>query len=148
MGNGASVSSASGSNGELSETNSRSSDVAVAGSKSYIIQLRRELRGKDELLQRKDTELQHRLRVSEEKDAEITKLRKEIHELKCVVQQTSLQSKTSILGTIQEDGKNAGGGKGLRASLKEKRQAVSGESSSEAQKKSAKDLDRYAKEFR
>lgn len=147
MGNGASLSSSNGSDGELSEL-SKSSDTA-AGSKGYIIQLRKELREKDELLQRKDTELQHRLRVGEEKDAEIMKLRKEIHELKCVVQQTSIRSKTSILSTIQEDGKGASNaGKGVRASLKEKRQAVSGESSSEAQEKSSKDLERYTKEFR
>ncbi|KAJ7379017.1 hypothetical protein OS493_018811 [Desmophyllum pertusum] len=83
------------------------------------------------------------------KDGELTKLRKEIHELKCVVQQTA--SKTSVLSTIQEDSGMAGNSKpkkAMRTSRKEKRMAVSGESSSKAEEASKKELERHPKDFR
>ena len=115
-----------------------------ASLKVSTTQLKRELKEKDDFLQRKDAELQHRQRIIEEKDAELAKLRKEIHELKCVVQQTA--SKANVLSTIQEDG-------GLRhakerTSRKEKRMAVSGESSSKVQEDTKKELDRHPKDFR
>lgn len=112
-------------------------------------QLKRELKEKDDFLQRKDAELQHRQRIIEEKDAELAKLRKEIHELKCVVQQTT--SKTSILSTIQEDSIKGGSfkpRKAMRSSRKEKRMAVSGESSSKAEEDTEKELERHPKDFR
>ena len=118
--------------------------------KTSTIQLRRELKEKDDFLKRKDAELQHRQRVIEEKDVELAKLRKEIHELKCVVQQTAY--KTSILSTIQEDRGTAGNSRSVkdtpRPSRKEKRMAVSGESSSTAQKDTKKELERHPKDFR
>lgn len=112
-------------------------------------QLKRELKEKDDFLQRKDAELQHRQRIIEEKDVELAKLRKEIHELKCVVQQTT--SKTSILSTIQEDSIKGGSfkpRKAMRSSRKEKRMAVSGESSSKAEEDTEKELERHPKDFR
>jgi len=117
--------------------------------KTSTTQLKRELKEKDDFLQRKDAELQHRQRIIEEKDVELAKLRKEIHELKCVVQQTT--SKSSILSTIQEDPGMAGNSKqakGTRTSRKEKRMAVSGESSSTAQEDTKKELERHPKDFR
>lgn len=117
--------------------------------KTSTTQLKRELKEKDEFLQRKDAELQHRQRIIEDKDVELAKLRKEIHELKCVVQQTA--SKSSILSTIQEDcgmAANSKPGKGTRTSRKEKRMAVSGESSSKAQEDTKKELERHPKDFR
>lgn len=112
-------------------------------------QLKRELKEKDDFLQRKDAELQHRQRIIEEKDAELAKLRKEIHELKCVIQQTI--SKTSILSTIQEDSITGGNSKqrqAMRFNRKEKRMAVSGESSSKAEEDTKKELERHPKDFR
>lgn len=118
--------------------------------KTSTTQLRRELKEKDDFLLRKDAELQHRQRIIEEKDVELAKLRKEIHELKCVVQQTAY--KTSILSTIQEDRGTAGNSKSAkgtpRPSRKEKRMAVSGESSSTAQEDTKKELERHPKDFR
>ena len=118
--------------------------------KNSTTQLKRELKEKGEFLQRKDAELQHKQRIIEDRDVELAKLRKEIHELKCVVQQTA--KKTSILSTIQEDrgmvGGNSGSVKGTKTSRKEKRMAVSGESSSKAQEDTIKELERHPKDFR
>ena len=117
--------------------------------KTSTTQLKRELKEKDEFLQRKDAELQHKQRIIEERDVEMAKLRKEIHELKCVVQQTA--NKTSILSTVQEDRGmvgNSGTVKGTKTSRKEKRMAVSGESSSKAQEDTKKELERHPKDFR
>lgn len=114
--------------------------------------LSKELNEKDELLQRKDVELKHRMKTLDEKDAEIAKLKKEIHELKCVVQQTA--NKFSVMSTISEDsgmGNSPDLGSKMkknRPSRKEKRQAVSGESSSKTQEESKKDLVRFPKDFR
>lgn len=143
MGSGASVNSAY-SNGEQN-----GKLQGNPGFKTSTTQLKRELKEKDDFLQRKDAELQHRQRIIEEKDGELTKLRKEIHELKCVVQQTA--SKTSVLSTIQEDSGLAGHSKpkkAMRTSRKEKRMAVSGESSSKAEEASKKELERHPKDFR
>ena len=114
-------------------------------------QLKRELKEKDDFLQRKEAELQYRQLVIDEKDMELTKLRKEIHELKCVVQQTARES--SILSMIQEDREMAAvnmksGTKDTSSSRKEKRMAVSGESSSKAQENTKKELERHPKDFR
>lgn len=114
-------------------------------------QLKRELKEKDDFLQRKEAELQYRQLVIDEKDMELTKLRKEIHELKCVVQQTA--RKSSILSMIQEDREMAAintksGTKDTSSSRKEKRMAVSGESSSKAQEDTKKELERHPKDFR
>lgn len=114
-------------------------------------QLKRELKEKDDFLQRKEAELQYRQLVIDEKDMELTKLRKEIHELKCVVQQTA--RKSSILSMIQEDREMAAvnmksGTKDTSSSRKEKRMAVSGESSSKAQENTKKELERHPKDFR
>ena len=114
-------------------------------------QLKRELKAKDDFLQRKEAELQYRQLVIDEKDMELTKLRKEIHELKCVVQQTA--RKSSILSMIQEDREMAAvnlksGTKDTSSSRKEKRMAVSGESSSKAQENTKKELERHPKDFR
>lgn len=112
--------------------------------------LSKELNEKDELLQRKDVELKHRMKTLDEKDSEIAKLKKEIHELKCVVQQTA--NKLSVMSTINEDGEMAGScherTKKNTIVRKEKRQAVSGESSSKNQEESKKDLVRFPKDFR
>lgn len=147
MGNGASLNTPT-ANGEVTD-NSKSSDSSST-LKTHLLQLRREVKEKDELVQRKDAELHHRMKIIEEKDAEIAKLRKEIHELKCVVQQTNVESKTSVLSAIREDTSKTGGStaKGRLFSRKEKRQAVSGESSSDAQEKSKKELERFPKDFR
>lgn len=142
MGSAASVNNAY-SNGEQNGKLQRSP------TKTSTTQLKRELKEKDDFLQRKDAELQHRQRIIEEKDAELTKLRKEIHELKCVVQQTA--SKTSILSTIQEESAmavNSKPRKAIRTSRKEKRMAVSGESSSKAEEETKKELQRHPKDFR
>ena len=114
-------------------------------------QLRRELREKDDFLQHTNAELQYKQRIIDEKDMELAKLRKEIHELKCVVQQTA--HKSSILSTIQEDRGLAVSNsklatKDILSSRKEKRMAVSGESSSKAQEESKKELERHPKDFR
>ncbi|XP_068745204.1 cGMP-dependent protein kinase 1-like isoform X1 [Montipora capricornis] len=114
-------------------------------------QLRRELREKDDFLQHTNAELQYKQRIIDEKDMELAKLRKEIHELKCVVQQTA--HKSSILSTIQEDRGMAVSNsklatKDMLSSRKEKRMAVSGESSSKAQEESKKELERHPKDFR
>ena len=114
-------------------------------------QLKRELKEKDDFLQRKEAELQYRQLVIDEKDMELTKLRKEIHELKCVVQQTA--RKSSILSMIQEDREmvainTKSGTKDTSSSRKEKRMAVSGESSSKAQEDTKKELERHPKDFR
>ncbi|XP_068742028.1 cGMP-dependent protein kinase 1-like [Montipora capricornis] len=114
-------------------------------------QLRRELREKDDFLQHTNAELQYKQRIIDEKDMELAKLRKEIHELKCVVQQTA--HKSSILSTIQEDRGMAVSNsklatKDILSSRKEKRMAVSGESSSKAQEESKKELERHPKDFR
>ncbi|XP_048578919.1 cGMP-dependent protein kinase 1 isoform X2 [Nematostella vectensis] len=122
--------------------------------KIQVPSLRKELLEKEELIQRKDAELQHRMRIIDDKDAEISKLKKEIHELKCVVQQTS--SKMSVMSTINEDSSMASATraperkKKLRPSKKEKRQAVSGESSTKTQEESrtGKELERFPKDFR
>lgn len=145
MGNAASLNqSYSGAN----EQNGKLQQSAATKTNSTT-QLKRELKEKDDFLQRKDAELQHRQRIIEEKDAELAKLRKEIHELKCVVQQTT--SKTSILSTIQEDSIKGGSfkpRKAMRSSRKEKRMAVSGESSSKAEEDTEKELERHPKDFR
>lgn len=114
-------------------------------------QLKRELKEKDDFLQRKEAELQYRQLVIDEKDMELAKLRKEIHELKCVVQQTA--HKSSILSMIQEDREMAvvntkSTTKDISSSRKEKRMAVSGESSSKAQEDTKKELERHPKDFR
>ena len=121
-----------------------------ASCKTNAVQLRRELKEKDDLLQRKESQLHHRQRLIEEKDAELSKLRKEIHELKCVVQQTAQSAKPGMLSTIHErwvvrEAKASGEPK---ASKKEKRMAVSGESSSTAQEETKKELGRHLKDFR
>ena len=114
--------------------------------------LARELKEKDEFLQRKDAELQYRMKAIEEKDSEIEKLRREIHELKCVVQQTAKTNseKMSILSTVHEDGTIGAQRKllGARISRKEKRQAVSGESCSKTNEFSKIELERHPKDFR
>lgn len=113
--------------------------------------LARELKEKDDFLQRKDAELQNRMKAIEEKDMEISKLRREIHELKCVVQQTANQnSKTSILSTITEDNTINSHVREPRKGLnrKEKRQAVSGESTTKTHEFSKIELERHPKDFR
>lgn len=150
MGNGA-VSKGALVNGELEK--STSNEASLNNSKLQQPLLRKELNEKDELLQRKDAELKHRMKTLDEKDAEITKLKKEIHELKCVVQQTT--TKLSVMSTINEDSgmatspnSTAAKQKKVRPSRKEKRQAVSGESSSKTQEESKKELVRCPKDFR
>lgn len=149
MGNGA-VSKNTTMNGELEKTTTNDN---LNNSKLQQPLLRKELNEKDELLQRKDAELKHRMKTLDDKDAEIAKLKKEIHELKCVVQQTT--SKLSVMSTINEDpgmavSPNNTGSKTKkgRPSKKEKRQAVSGESSSKTQEESKKELARCPKDFR
>ena len=114
-------------------------------------QLRRELKEKGDILLQKDADLQHRQRIIDEKDMELAKLRKEIHELKCVVQQTA--HKSSILSMIQEDREMAASiskpaTKDTMLGRKGKRMAVSGESSSKVEEDTKKELERHPKDFR
>lgn len=149
MGNGASAGTAI-TNGEIEKPSENLNNF-----KSQIPSLRKELKEKDELLQRKDAELKHRMKTIDEKDVEVAKLKKEIHELKCVVSQQAA-GKMSVMSTINEDSGMASApstnvnnkSKKVRPSRKEKRQAVSGESSTKTQEESKKDLVRYPKDFR
>ncbi|XP_020911270.1 cGMP-dependent protein kinase 1 [Exaiptasia diaphana] len=149
MGNGV-VSKEGFANGELEKSTNNDN---LNNSKLQQPLLSKELNEKDELLQRKDVELKHRMKTLDEKDAEIAKLKKEIHELKCVVQQTA--NKFSVMSVINEDSVMSSSHdfsgskmKKNRISRKEKRQAVSGESSSKTQEESKKDLVRFPKDFR
>lgn len=146
MGNGASA------GGVLVNGTAERSDTS--GTRNQTV-LARELKEKDEFLQRKDAELQHRMKAIEEKDVEIAKLRREIHELKCVVQQTaSSNSKISVMSTINEDSaanalsREPRKGLGVHASGREKRQAVSGESSTKTHEFAKIELERHPKDFR
>lgn len=149
MGNGASAGTTIISNGEIEKPASEN----LNNFKSQLPSLKKELKEKDELLQRKDAELKHRMKTLDEKDVEIAKLKKEIHELKCVLGQQAA-GKMSVMSTINEDSRMASTpntnnkSKKVRPSRKEKRQAVSGESSTKNQEESKKELVRYPKDFR
>lgn len=113
--------------------------------KAAVLDLQRELLERDELLQNKDAELNKLRDELKERDAEIAKLEKRIHELDCVVQQTSNKAKVGELAKILEEKPPL-----LRTnSMKWKRQAVSGESSSNIRtQESNRELLKFSKDSR
>ena len=137
---GSRISTNNNSNGDLKSPSSTKSR-----GKAAVLDLQRELLERDELLQNKDAEL-HKLRDElKERNAEIAKLEKRIHELDCVVQQTSNKAKVGELAKILEEKPPL-----LRTnSMKWKRQAVSGESSSNIRRQeSNRELLKFSKDSR
>jgi predicted nuclease with TOPRIM domain len=140
---GSRVSTNNNSNGELQ---TQSSSTKSARGKTALVELQRELLERDEILSKKDTELNKLREELAKRDEEIIKLQKRIHELDCVVQQTSSNSKIKELPKILEE-KPA---PLFRSnSTKWKRQAVSGESSSNIRRQeSNRELLKFSKDSR
>ena len=138
---GSRVSTNNNSNGEL-----KSPSSSKTRGKTALVELQRELMEKDELLMQKDTELNKLREKLTERDEEILKLQKRIHELDCVVQQTSNKPKVGELPKILEEKPPPF----LRTnSMKWKRQAVSGESSSNIRRQeSNRELLKFSKDSR
>lgn len=113
--------------------------------KAALVELQRELMARDELLSKKDTEL---IKLRDEltnRDKEIMKLQKRVHELDCVVQQTSSKAIVDELPRILEEKAPL-----MRNnSRKWKRKAVSGESSSNIRRQeSNRELLKFSKDLR
>lgn len=137
---GSRVSTNNTSNGELKVPSS-----TKTRGKAAVVELQRELLERDELLTKKDNELSKLREELAKRDEEIVRLQKRIHELDCVVQQTSNKSNISELPKISEE-------KPLLVrtnSMKWKRQAVSGESSSNIRRQeSNRELLKFSKDSR
>ena len=138
---GSRVSTNSNSNGELKAP---SSSTKSARGKTALVELQQELLERDEMLSKKDIELNKLREELTRRDEEIIKLQKRIHELDCVVQQTSTNSKINELPKILEE-------KPAQLfrnnSTKWKRQAVSGESSSNIRRQeSNRELLKFSKD--
>lgn len=137
---GSRVSTNNNSNGELKSPNSTKSR-----GKAAMVELQRELLERDDLLMKKDVEINKLRDELKERGEEIVKLQKRIHELDCVVQQTSNKTKVGELPKILEEKPPL-----LRTnSMKWKRQAVSGESSSNIRRQeSNRELLKFSKDSR
>ena len=137
---GSRVSTNNNSNGELKSPNS-----TKTRGKTALVELQRQLLERDELLSKKNTELNNLREELTRRDEEIIKLQKRIHELDCVVQQTSNNSKIGELPKILEEKPAL-----IRQnSTKWKRQAVSGESSSNIRRQeSNRELLKFSKDSR
>ena len=99
--------------------------ITSCGNDAFV-ELQQQLLEKDELLTKKDKELDKLHCMLLMKEEENTKLSKRIHEFECVVAQTSSTLKMGESRQIQKEKLSFLG----RSSLKWKRLAVSGESSS------------------
>lgn len=136
MGSRVSTNNNGGSTGKMVKT-TKSTD-----NRGAVLDLQKELLARDELLTKRDKELNEMRQELAKKDDEIGRLEKRVHELNCVVQQTSskhdLQSITEEKPELQRAN-----------SMKWKRQAVSGESSSNIKKReSNRELVKFSKDAR
>lgn len=130
-------------NNNVNGVGKRSAKATKSGGKTAIFELQRELLSRDEILTKKDTELNELREKLAKKDDEISRLQKRIHELGCVVEQTS--GKQGELKRIPEEK----GELERTNSVKWKRQAVSGESSSNIRRQeSNKELLKFSKDSR
>ncbi|XP_052263160.1 cGMP-dependent protein kinase 1-like isoform X1 [Dreissena polymorpha] len=90
--------------------------------KQIIPELRKELKQKDAQIQHYEQELFEKNKLLEEKIADVSRLKEEVHKLKSVLQlKVHKDGKPDILATIQEDG-------GTQGHERAKKQGVSGES--------------------
>ena len=139
---GSRVSTNNNSNGEMKPPNS----IKSRG-KNAVVDLQRELLERDESITRKDTEINRLREELTKRNEEIAQLQKRIHELDCVVQQTSSSNEPKLgeLPRILEEKPAL-----VRTnSMKWKRQAVSGESSSNIQRQeSNRELLKFSKDLR
>ncbi|KAL4239192.1 hypothetical protein ACF0H5_000009 [Mactra antiquata] len=91
--------------------------------KQIIPELRKELKQKDARIQQYEQELFEKNKILDEKIADVSRLKEEVHKLKSVLQlKVHKDGKPDILATIQEDGTVAPGVE------RAKKQGVSGES--------------------
>ncbi|CAI9740708.1 Hypothetical predicted protein [Octopus vulgaris] len=114
--------------------------------KSLIPELRKEIRQKESVISRYETELHDKMRELKEKSADVQRLREEVHKLRSVLQLKvcNEEGRPDILATIQENlpaTKNS-------ADQRLKRQGVSGESYNNSSGLNAIDLKHYDKDFR
>ena len=110
--------------------------------KGAVLDLQNELLARDELLTKRDKELSKIRQELAKKDNEIARLQKRIHELNCVVQQTSSKHDLPRITEEKNELQRAN-------SMKWKRQAVSGESSSNIRKQeSNRELVKFSKDAR
>lgn len=134
---GSRVSTNNNSNGELKSP--------IRHGKTALVELQRELLERDELISKKDAELNKLRNELTQRDEEIIKLQKRIHELDCVVQQTSSKTNIGELPKIVEEKPPLV----RNNSMKWKRQAVSGESSSNIRRQeSNRELLKFSKDSR
>lgn len=91
--------------------------------KQIIPELRKELKQKDARIQQYEQELFEKNKILDEKIADVSRLKEEVHKLKSVLQlKVHKDGKPDILATIQEDGVTPPGHE------RAKKQGVSGES--------------------
>ena len=110
--------------------------------KGAVLDLQNELLARDELLTKRDKELSEIRQELAKKDDEIARLQKRIHELNCVVQQTSSKHDLPRIGEENTELQRTN-------SMKWKRQAVSGESSSNIRKQeSNRELVKFSRDAR
>ncbi|GAB1608114.1 cGMP-dependent protein kinase 1-like isoform X2 [Argonauta hians] len=114
--------------------------------KSLIPELRKEIRQKETVIARYETELHDKMRELKEKSADVQRLREEVHKLRSVLQLKvcNEEGRPDILATIQE---NLPANK-HSSDLRLKRQGVSGESYNHSAGLSAIDLKHHDKDFR
>ncbi|KAK3097128.1 hypothetical protein FSP39_006620 [Pinctada imbricata] len=138
MGNGASASSVTTSDGEI---------VDIVKLKSLVPELRREIKARDAKLLRYESELLEKSSLLDEKEIEISKLRAEVDKLQSVlhikVHKNTGNGKFDTFMAIQEDPSSGG-----PAEHRTKRQGVSGESPSSCQLGYTVDIKRVDKDFR
>ena len=110
--------------------------------KQIIPELRRELKHKDAKIQQYEQELYEKAKIIEEKIADVSRLKEEVHKLKSVLQlKVHKDGKPDILATIQEDVP------GTQGHERAKKQGVSGESPL-SQAEGQIEIKRYDKDFR
>lgn len=102
----------------------------LAKIKELLPQLRKQLKLRDEALERTQMELVEARMVLKERDADLNRYKEEVHKLKSVLQATlHKDGKPDILSTIHEDAAMAGQEVRKPAGGYTKKQGVSGESS-------------------
>lgn len=112
--------------------------------KAIVPELRQELKRRDKLIEQYDSQVRHAEEVLRDKDAEISRLKEEVHKLKSVLQLKvdalkNQESKPDLLSTIDENQTEPKG--------PAKKQGVSGESPS-SQAHGYVDLTHHEKDFK